>query len=367
VTVTRISQTEPDRHNADVEVVLGVDTHRDVHVAAVLTALGALLATAAFPTTAVGYRQLLAWARGFGVLHQAGVECTGSYGAALTRALHAEGIQVVEVNQPDRGNRRRKGKTDTIDAEAAARAVITGRATAIAKTSDGPVEAMRLLKLARDSAINASTKAINQLKSVLVGANPQLRETLTGLGPMTLIRHCAQLPDVDPAAAPADQAAVYTLQILARRVLTLKAEAYELEKRIRTQIRAQAPALLERVGVGPDSAAALLITAGDNPDRVQAEASYAALCGVSPVEASSGNTQRRRLNRGGDRQANAALYRIVQSRLRFDERTQQYLQRRLQEGKTRKETIRCLKRYVAREIFSLLHPGPTTQSNAMAT
>lgn len=265
---------------------------------------------------------------------------------------------MIDVNQPDRAARRQRGKTDAIDAEAAACAVVSGRSTTGAKTGDGRVEAMRLLKLARNSAVNAHTKAINQLKSIIVGADPALREALTGLGPATLIRACADLDDPDERATEAHRTVVYTLRLLANRVLALKAECYELHKRLHELVTRHAPELLERSGVGPDSAAALLIAAGDNPDRLRREASYAALCGVSPVEASSGNTQRRRLNRGGDRQANAALYRITLSRLRWDPRTKDYLQRRLSEGKTRREIIRCLKRYIAREIYALLRtPG----------
>ena len=341
------------------EVVLGVDTHRDTHVAAVVTLPGGLAATSAFPATAAGYRRMLAWTRNLGVVARAGVECTGSYGAALSRYLQAEGISVIDVNQPDRATRRKRGKTDAVDAESAARAILSGRAASIAKTGDGLVEAMRVLKLARDSAVNARTKAINQLRAVLVGADPALRESLAGLGPGTLIRACARLDDPGGGASDVERAVIYTLRLLANRILELKAESYELHKRISDLVVRCAPQLLERQGVGPDSAAALLIAAGDNPQRLRRESSYAALCGVSPVEASSGNTQRRRLNRGGDRQANAALYRITLSRLRWDQPTQHYLQRRIREGKTRREAIRCLKRYIAREIFGLL-PTPAT-------
>lgn len=338
------------------EVILGVDTHKDMHVAAVVTTIGKLLASKAFPTTQAGYRQLLTWARSFGVVRRAGVECTGSYGAALTRHLHGEGIDVVEVNQPDKSTRRRRGKTDAIDAESAAHAVLSGKARATAKTSDGRVEAMRVLKIAKDSAVNARTKAINQLKAILVGASPTLRESLAGLGPGTLIRRCAELPEPDAEAGEVDRTVIYTLRLLAKRVLALKAEAYELHKRLRDLTVAQAPQLLERPGVGPDSAAALLIAAGDNPERLRDNGSYAALCGTSPVESSSGKTRRLRLNRGGDRQANAALYRIALSRLRWDQRTKDYLQRRLDEGKTRREAVRCIKRYIAREVFNLVKP-----------
>lgn len=337
----------------DPEVVLGVDTHRDVHTAAVVTSLGLLRATQEFATTAQGCRELLAWARGYGQIRRAGVECTGSYGASLSRLLQTGAIEVFDVNQPDKRARRSGGKTDAVDAEAAARAVISGRASAVAKTGDGPVEALRVLKMVRDSAVHARTKAINQLKAILVTAAPELRESLHGLGVKTLVRRCAELPATD-LTEPAAAATTSALRRLAQRVLSLTNEANDTEKLMTSLIEDHAPQLLARTGIGPDSAAAVLIVAGDNADRIRTEGSFAALCGVSPVEASSGNTQRRRLNRGGDRRANAALYRIVISRLRWDPRTQAYMERRLTEGRTRREIVRCLKRYVAREVFNLI-------------
>jgi transposase len=350
----------PDQHNHTEgptgEVVLGVDTHKDAHVAAVITVLGVLLASATFPTTAAGYRDLAAWARTLGTLWRAGVECTGSYGAARTRHLRAQGIDVIEVNQPDKATRRRRGKTDTIDAEAAARAVLSGQATARAKTGDGPVEMVRLFRLAKTSAVKSRTQAINQLKAVLVCADPLLRDSLAGLSTPRLIGQCAALP----TDAPGDiaTAAVYTLQLLARRILDLTDQITDLKLRITQTLTTHAPQLLDRNGVGPDTAAALLIGARDNPERLHSEASFAALCGVSPVEASSGKTHRHRLNRGGDRHANCALHTIVLSRLRWDARTRDYVQRRITEGKTKREAIRCLKRYVAREIYQLIKPKP---------
>lgn len=347
------------------EVVLGVDTHKDLHVAAVLSTLGVLLATSSFPTTATGYQELLAWARGFGALDRAGVECTGSYGAALSRYLSSEDVAVVEVNRTDRGNRRRRGKTDSIDAEAAARAVLSGRATAIAKSGDGEVEMVRMFKLAKASAIKSRGQAINQLKAILVRAEPVLRESMAGLSNPALFRRCAQLDRTDPSD-PAS-AAAFTLQLLARRILELSGEINELNTRITAAIDARAPQLLQRYGVGPDTAAALLLAAGDNPERLNSEASFAALCGVSPVEASSGKTQRRRLNRGGDRQANSALYTITIARLRWDKRTQDYVQRRVAEGKTRREAIRCLKRYIAREIYQDITRPTSTPTRLQST
>jgi transposase len=315
-----------------------------------------------FPATAAGYQALLAWAGTFGVLRRAGVECTGSYGAALARHLRAAGVEVIEVNQPDKATRRRQGKTDSLDAVSAARAVLSGRASGSAKAGDGPVEMLRMFKLAKSSAIKARTQTINQLKAVLVAADPQLRETLAGLSNLRLIRRCAQLNIDTPQDATS--AAAYTLRLLARRILTLTDEIRELEHQITTAITSHTPQLLTRRGIGPDNAAALLIAAGDNPDRLRSEASFAALCGVSPLEASSGKTSRRRLNRGGDRQANSALYRIALSRLRWDARTRDYLTRRITEGKTRREAIRCLKRYIAREIYQIITSPPETQPSA---
>jgi transposase len=365
--MTMPSMPEPvsddqDDNSAAEEIVLGVDTHKDIHVAAVITSLGVLRESMRFPATAAGYQALLAWAGTFGVLRRAGVECTGSYGAALARHLRAAGVEVIEVNQPDKATRRRQGKTDSLDAVSAARAVLSGRASGSAKAGDGPVEMLRMFKLAKSSAIKARTQTINQLKAVLVAADPQLRETLAGLSNLRLIRRCAQLNIDTPQDATS--AAAYTLRLLARRILTLTDEIRELEHQITTAITSHTPHLLTRRGIGPDNAAALLIAAGDNPDRLRSEASFAALCGVSPLEASSGKTSRRRLNRGGDRQANSALYRIALSRLRWDARTRDYLTRRITEGKTRREAIRCLKRYIAREIYQIITSPPETQPSA---
>lgn len=345
------------------DVVLGVDTHKDFHVAAVITVLGVLLGSKTFPTTAAGYRALLKWARRLGVLRRAGVECTGSYGAALARHLGSAGIEVFEVNQPDKADRRRRGKTDALDTEAAARAVLSGRATALAKAGDGPVEMLRLFKLAKASAVKSRSQAINQLKAVLVSADPQLRDELSGLSTIKLIRHCADLQTgtlIDTASA-----AAHTLRLLARRIDHLTQEIADLEAQITAVLTVYHPKLLDTYGVGPDTAAALLIAAGDNPERLATEASFAALCGVSPIEASSGKTRRHRLNRGGDRQANCALHTIALSRSRWDQRTRDYLDRRITEGKTRREAIRCLKRYIAREIYHLI-TSPHTAAPAAA-
>jgi transposase len=304
----RVANDQDDHHAAE-QIVLGVDTHSDHHVAAVLTTVGTRLGSASFAATAAGYQQLAAWAATFGVLRRAGVEGTGSSGAALARHLRATGIEVIEVNAPDKTTRRRRGKTDPLDAEAAARAVLSGRASATAKTSDGPVEMLRMFKLTKASAVKARTQAINQLKAVLVAADPTLREALCGLSTTLLVRRCAQLNTTAPHDVTS--ATVYTLHLLAQRILQLTEQIHDLISRITDTITTHCPTLLTHRGIGPDNAAALLITAGDNPDRLHSEASFAALCGVNPLEASSGKTTRHRLNRGGDRQANTALYRIA--------------------------------------------------------
>ncbi|MEV6021775.1 IS110 family transposase [Streptomyces sp. NPDC052036] len=336
------------------EVVLGVDTHGEVHVAAVVSSLGKVLGTESFPATMAGYRRLLVWARKLGTVRRAGVEGTGTFGAGLSRYLVAQRVQVYEVNRPDRAARRLLGKSDPLDTQAAARAVLGGGARARAKTGDGPVHSVRMFKLAKDSAVKARTQAINQLKAVLVIADPELRERLSSLGNRELFRTCARLYLCDEDAVA--QATRITLSLLAQRIEQLTGQIDDLNQRLTRLVEAHAPQLLVPVGIGPDSAVTLLITMGDNPERPNTEASFAALCGVSPIEYSSGRRSSRRLNHGGDRQANAALHRIVFTRLRHDPRTRAYYERRTQEGKTRREIIRCLKRYAAREVFNLVRP-----------
>ncbi|WUO83638.1 IS110 family transposase [Streptomyces caniferus] len=335
-----------------------MDTHRDTHVAAVLSSLGAVLGTEGFPATAAGYRALLEWAGGLGTVRKAGVEGTGSFGAALSRYLLSQGVEVFEVNRPDRTDRRLCGKSDPLDAQNAARAVLSGRARARAKTGDGPVQIARMYKLTKGSAVKARTQAINQIKAVLVTADPALREELAGLGNVELFRACARFADGSKDDEGDEetvlQATRTTLCLLAHRIEQLTEQIQDVEHRLTRLAERHAPQLLALVGIGPDTAVTALITMGDNPERLGSDASFAALCGVSPVEHSSGARQYRRLNRGGDRQANAALHRIVQTRLRCDPRTQEYYERRIKQGKTRREIVRCLKRYAAREVFHLV-------------
>jgi transposase len=339
-------------HPTPPRVTVGVDTHKDTHVAAARDQLGRRLGTTQVPTSSAGYAQLLSWAHALGEVVAWGVEGTGSYGAGLARFLAAQGQRVVEVNRPDRQARRRRGKSDAVDADAAARAVQAGEATGVPKAQDGVVEMLRALRAARQTAVKARTQAINALKGLLVTAPAELREQLGGLPTGRLVGAAAEL-EVGTLTTPT-AATKLALRGLAQRYQHLDAEIALLTEQLDALTARHAPKLRDLHGVGPDCAAALLIAAGDNPRRLHSEAAFAALCGTSPVEASSGKTRRHRLNRGGDRQANAALHRVVVVRLRWHQPTRDYATRRTTQGKTSKEILRCLKRYVAREVFAVL-------------
>jgi transposase len=343
--MTTMPQPMPTR------VTVGVDTHADVHVAVAKDGFGRRLDATSVATTPAGYRALLSWAQRLGQVDAWGIEGTGSFGAGLTRFLRGHDQVVVEVNRPNRQLRRRRGKSDPIDAEAAARAV-QAREGSVPKAGDGQVEMIRSLRVARASAVKARTQAVNALKGLLVTAPAELRQQLRGLSTVRLVHTTAAL-EPGPVTTPL-AAAMLGLGTLARRYQALSAEIAALEAELDRLTTSAAPKLLARFGIGSDSAGALLVAAGDNPQRLRSDAAFSMLCGSSPVEASSGKTRRHRLNRGGDRQANAALHRIVVSRLRHDPKTQGYLARRLRQGKSKKEAIRCLKRYVAREVFAAL-------------
>lgn len=347
----------------------GVDTHRDFHHAAVLDEAGRVLGDERFAACASGYQQLLAWLCSFGQLVKVGVEGTGSYGAGLSRYLTAEHVEVVEVDRPDRKTRRRQGKSDPIDAIAAAQATLSGRANGAPKARTGPVEAIRVLQVARDGAIKARTAAWNQLHGLIVTAPEQLREQLRGCSDSALLSICLTLAvAVDPARlTDPEQATRSTLRCIAQRIQHLTDEITQLDKQLQPTVATTAPRLTSLRGVGTHVAARLLTTAGDNPDRLRTEGSLAHLCGVAPLPASSGRTDRHRLNRGGDRAANSALYTVVLSRLRHDPDTRAYKQRRTQQGLTTKEIIRCLKRYVVREVHTALQADFTTAQQRLTS
>jgi transposase len=330
----------------------GVDTHADVHVAAVVDQVGRVLGTEAFGTGAAGYRAALGWMRSHGELAKVGVEGTGSYGAGLARHLASRGVEVAEVVRPNRQARRRRGKSDAADAVAAALAALNGEASGRPKSHDGAAESIRMLRVARAGAVKARTQAANQLRDLVLTAPEKVRELLAGLPRAQQVQMAAgfRLSDLgDPAAGT--RAAMASV---ARRHRELSAEIARLDALLGQLVTRAAPQLLARQGVATQVASTLLATTGDNPGRVRSEASFAALCGASPVDASSGKQIRHRLNRGGDRQANSALWWIVITRMSCDPRTRAYVARRTAEGKTTREIIRCIKRYVARELYKAL-------------
>lgn len=339
------------------EVVLGVDTHLDLNVAVALDQLGRRLGELKVPTTTRGYERLLRWAEGFGPVGCAGIEGTSSYGAGLARHLRAAGISVMEVERPKRRHLRRNGKSDPIDAEAAARAVLAGEVVGEPKSGDGRVEMIRVLRSARQSAVKARSQAANQLKALVVTAPEDLRHRLRQLPTKELVATCARFrlgSDPDDVRT----ATRFALRSVARCHEDLSEEIAELDAQLERLVAEVVPALISRPAIGTHHAATLLVLAGDNPERLNNDASFASLCGVSPIEASSGKVVRHRLNRGANRDANRALHMICVVRMGSDRRTQQYVARRTAEGKSKWEIMRCLKRYIAREVYRVLVPPP---------
>ena len=327
----------------------GVDTHLDVHVAAALDANGGVLGVESFPTTPGGYRDLHGWLAGFGEVERVGVEGTGAYGAGLARFLQRAGLEVIEVDRPNRQERRRNGKSDQLDAVEAARAALGGRCRAVAKTGDGAMEAMRALLVAKRSGRQARVRSLNQIRHLTYTAPDDLRARLQPLPTAQLAAAAARLRPTGDVVSSATKLALRTL---GRRVLDLDAQLAVLDEALTELITATAPELLALHGVGIDTAATLLVAAGDNPERIRSESSWAHLCGVAPIPAGSGKTNGRvRLNLGGNRQANHALWRIVITRMSSDPRTRAYVARRSDEGLSKREIIRVLKRYVARETY----------------
>lgn len=353
-TIAREQHDVSQLQSLSASIVGGVDTHADTHTAAAVDRAGRLLGHAQFPTTTKGYRALVAWLRGFGALHMVGVEGTGAYGAGLGRHLRQVGVRVVEVDRPDRKTRRFAGKSDPVDAHAAARAALAGHQSGTPKTREGGVEALRALRIARRAAVGHRADLQRRIKTLIITAPQALREQLRALPDRELIAACAGLrPDRSRLDEPT-QATKYALRAMARRHQQLSEEVTELEASIAPLVTSLNPALLALHGVGIEVAGQLLVTAGDNPRRIRSEAAFAMLCGVAPIPASSGRTHRHRLNRGGDRAANNALWRIALVRLRWDQRTRAYAARRTTDGLSKAEILRCLKRYIAREVYQAL-------------
>lgn len=333
-------------------VIGGVDTHKDLHVAAVVDQAGKILGAESFPNDARGFRQLAAWMARHGELDRVGIEGTGSYGAGLARYFARVGVEVLEVCRHDRQRRRLKGKSDSVDAEAAARAALARDMVATPKSGTGSIEAIRALRIPRNSAMKARTQVANQIHTLIDTAPDQLREQLLGRRLASLVHEIARSRPGDPNDPTT--AHRYSLRVLARRWQQLTDEIDDLDEHIARLVQAAAPELVAVRGIGIETAATLLVAAGDNPERLGREEAFAALCGVSPVDRSSGRQRNHSLNRGGNRDANRALWRIALVRMHCDPDTRAYVERRTKDGKSKKAIIRCLKRYIAREIYPIL-------------
>ena len=333
------------------DFVIGIDTHKHTHTAAFVDPLGSVHGTLEIEANAAGYRQLLRSAGEHPGARVWAVEGTGSYGAGLTTALVAAGEHVVEVERPARPARRAGAKSDPIDAVRAAREVLA-REHQIEPRQRGNREAIRVLLATRNGAVLARTKALNHLHALVVTAPDELRARLSGKPNGELTRRSATLRIRDDMTVE-HRATVMALRACARRAISCGREADELEAELRRLLRECVPQLLDQTGIGPISAAVIYL-AWSHRGRIRNDAAFAALAGVSPVPASSGQTVRHRLNRGGDRQLNRALHTIVLSRLACDPETKTYAERRSAEGKTPREIRRCLKRHLARRVYKLL-------------
>jgi transposase len=332
-------------------IVAGADTHADtIHLAAI-SMTGAAIGDREFPTTRAGYAAAIRFLTSLGQVERIGVEGTASYGAGFTRTLTAAGIEVVEVTRAVKSTRRLKGKSDPLDAYSAARTALAGDGLATPK--DDTTAGLRALHIARRSAVKHRTAAINQIKAMVVSAPDAVREKYRGLTTLRMIEAIARCRP-DAQADPWAQSVLTAAKMLAQRVQFLETQAEALEAQIDAFVAEANPGLRAAYGVGSDTAAQLMITAGANPHRLHSEAAFAALCGVAPVPASSGKTNRHRLCRGGDRAANNALFRIALVRMSHHQPTKSYVQRQLALGHTRMEILRKLKRAIAREIFKLL-------------
>ena len=336
----------------NIQIIGGVDTHQDLHTAAVVSHDGTVLGTESFSTTRAGYRAMLRWFRSHGELLRVGVESTGTYGAGITRHLALSGIPVLEVTGPDPASRRAKGKDDALDAISAAEAARTRRRVQVAKDRSGRWKPCGCCERRER---RQSSAAARPCSNSTTPSLPHRRKCVTRSATLTRmqrLRTCAAWrPDTVGYRVVATK---LSLKSLARRILDINDEIAELDRFIVPLVEELAPSLLELEGVGTENAGAVMVAVGDNPDRLRSEASFAMMCGVCPIPASSGKTQRHRLNRGGNRQANSALHMVVVCRMRTDERTRAYVARRTLEGLSKREIMRCLKRYVAREIYRAL-------------
>ncbi|MPY09142.1 IS110 family transposase [Arthrobacter bussei] len=339
-------------------IFAGIDTHADTHHVAIITGYGKRVADQEFVATSSGHRTIVDFITSHGVPGGVGIEGTGTYGAALTKALRRAGIPVTEVNRPNRQQRRNQGKSDPLDAYQAAQSVLAGTSTAVPKAKDGPVECLRVLRAGRASAIKSRTATINQIRDLLVSAEDVVRAKYRGMPTLPMIAMMARSRPTGHTADP-EYITSRVLRTLAQRYQYLTVEIEEASTSLQKILDLYAPLLCDLPGVGTDVASQLLVTMGDNKERINNEAQFAALAGVAPVPASSGKSTRHRLSRGGDRQANSALHHVVLVRMGSDARTKDYVDKRTAEGKSKREIMRCLKRYVAREVYrQITHPVP---------
>ena len=345
------------------KVIAGIDTHADTHHVAVINEHGKPLADKEFLAVGSGYRKIVEFIASYGTVTAVGIEGTGSYGAELARTLRGEGLTVLEVNRPNRAARRLKGKSDPLDAYQAAKSVLEGRTRAIPKAKDGPVECLRIVRSGRASAIKARTAAINQIKALLVSAPDKIRAKYRAMATPALITALQRTGPTGHLADP-EYVTLLTLKALAVRCQALGTEIEAADAALKEILDSYAPLLCDLPGVGTEVASQLLITFGDNPDRLGNEAQFASLVGVAPVPASSGKTTRHRLSRGGDRSANNALHQVVLVRMGSCQRTKDYVLKRTSEGKSKREIMRCLKRYAAREIYrQVTNPRPAPDNS----
>jgi transposase len=351
---TQPSQRDPGPDLA-AGIFVGVDTHQLTHHVAILDAGDRVLADAEFPVSAAGYAAMTTWLSRYGTPVAVGVESTGGYGAGLTRHLLAAGLHVFEVDRPERATRAREGKSDPIDAIAAARAVRTGRADGLPKIHTGAVESLRMHMIPRESAVKDRTRAYSQLRDLVTTAPDDLHDQLIGLsGPARVKIAAGFRPDPARLDEPT-QAAKQAMRRLARRIQVLDIEIAEADQVIDRLTATLVPTLRAMRQIGPHTAAQLVVTAGENIERLRSEAAFAKLCGVAPLPAGSGkNPNRHRLNRGGDRQANRALYLIVVGRMKNHPQTRAYLERRMAQNLKKPDIIRCLKRHLARSVYRAL-------------
>ncbi|WP_457962603.1 IS110 family transposase [Arthrobacter sp. D1-29] len=353
--------------NPYLKVIAGIDTHADTHYVAIIDETGRHLMDKEFPAVGSGYRNIVEFITGFGPVVAAGVEGTGSYGAELARVLTREGFRVLEVMRPNRQGRRLRGKSDALDAYQAAEAALAGRNVATPKSRDGTVESLRVLRAERATAMRARVAVMAQIKSILTAAPEALRAKYRRLARAPMM---AALEKTRPAGNMSDPliTTAAVLKRLAIRYRALDQELAVIDAELDAIVTTHAPMLRDLHGVGTDVASQLLVTVGDNPGRIGTEAQFAALVGVAPIPASSGKTMRHRLSRGGDRRANKAIHHVALVRMMSDTRTKNYVARRRAEGKSTKEIIRCVKRYIAREVYDqLIHPQPAPDAGALRT